>query len=72
MYKNLETLLVTTANGKDFEEHFKIVTGFYGTDLTQSRLKAQLDIPATHFQKTDHDSSCLARPVQICFLRPCK
>ena len=45
MYKNLETLLVTATNGKESEEHFKLVTHFYGTDLTQSRLKAQLALP---------------------------
>ena len=55
------------ANGKDFEEHFKIVTDFYGIDLTQSRLKAQLDILATHFQKTDHDSIVSFRDIKSYF-----
>ena len=49
MYKSLETLLVTASNGKEFEEHLKLVTDFYGTDLTQSRLQVQLEILATHF-----------------------
>ena len=57
MYKNLETLLVTAASGKDFEEHFTLVTDFSGTDLNQSRLKAQLDILATHFQDADGSMS---------------
>ena len=50
MYKNLETLLVSAANGKEFEEHFKIVTEFYGIDFNPSRLRAQLEILTTHFQ----------------------
>lgn len=54
MYKNLETLLVAAANGEDFEEHFKLVTEFYGTDLTQ---KAQLDILATHFENANGSMS---------------
>ena len=54
MYKNLETLLVSAANGKEFEEHFRIITEFYGTDFNPLRLKAQLEILATHFQT----SSC--------------
>ena len=57
MYKNLETLLVTASNGKEFEEHLKLVTDFYGTDLTQSRLKAQLEILAIHFQQAEHNSN---------------
>lgn len=50
MYKNLETLLLSAANGKEFEEHFKTTTEFYGTDFTPTILKAQLEILATHFQ----------------------
>ena len=57
MYKNLETLLVTASNGKEFEEHLKLVRDFYGTDLTQLRLKAQLEILATHFQQAEHNSN---------------
>ena len=65
MYKNLETLLVIAANGKDFDEHFTLVTDFYGTDLNQSRLKAQLDILAMHFQ--DADGSMSFRDVKSYF-----
>ena len=54
MYKNLENLLVSAANGKEFEEHFGIITEFYGTDFNPLRLKAQLEILAAHFQT----SSC--------------
>ena len=53
MYKNLETLLVTAANGKDYGDCFKLVTDFYGTDLSHSRLRAQLEILATHFHNND-------------------
>ena len=56
MYKNLETLLVTAANKKDYKDCFKIVTDFYGTDLSQSRLKTQLKILATHFDNNDGSS----------------
>ena len=56
MYKNLEALLVTAANGKDYEDCFKLVTDFYGTDLSQSRLRTQLDILATHFHDNDGSS----------------
>ena len=36
MYKNLETLLVTAANGKDYEDCFKLVSHFMIlTDLNQ-------------------------------------
>ena len=49
MYKNLENLLVSAANGKEFEEHFKIITEFNSTPL---RLRARLEILITHFQTT--------------------
>ena len=52
MYNNLENLLVSAANGKEFEEHFKIITEFYGTDFTPLRLRAQLEILTTNFQTT--------------------
>ena len=61
MYKNLETLLVSAANGKDFEQTLKIVTDFYGSDFTPSLLKAQLEILATHFQSA-------TAPVNVAFI----
>ena len=41
---------------RDFEEHLKVVTDFYDTDVTHSRLKAQLEILAVHFQSTENAS----------------
>ena len=67
MYKNLEALLVTAANGKDYEDCFKLVTDFYGTDLSQSRLRAQLDILATHFRDNDDSSSVSFRDIKSYF-----
>ena len=56
MYRNLETVLISAANGRDFEEHLKVVTDFYDTDVTHSRLKAQLEILAVHFESTENVS----------------
>ena len=33
MYKNLEELLIHAVNRKEFEEKFKLVTDFYGSDF---------------------------------------
>ena len=49
MYKNLEDLLVTAANGKEIEAYLKTVTAFYRDDFDSSLLSAQLQNLATHF-----------------------
>ena len=44
MYKNLEELLIHAVNRKEFEEKFKLVTDFYGSDFNSYRLRGQLEV----------------------------
>ena len=55
---------MAASNGKEFKDHLKSVTDFYGTDLTQSKLKAQLEILATHFQQPEHNSNVSFRDIK--------
>jgi len=42
MYRNLECLLVSAANGQEFDQFFTSVTTFYKEDFDQALLSAQL------------------------------
>ena len=43
-YKRLETLLLSAADGKNYEEELNFVTKFYGSDFEKSTLDAQLQL----------------------------
>ena len=50
MYKNLEELLLHAANGKTFDNEFKLVTGFYETDFNSCRLRGQLEALSARYK----------------------
>ena len=39
IYKNLESLLLQTVNGKNFSEEFKVIPKVYGSDFDPDRLE---------------------------------
>ena len=49
MYKNLESLLVSAANGQVCDQYFEIVTTFYTDDFDRALLSAQLQNLGTSF-----------------------
>ena len=50
MYKNLEELLLHAANGKNFDNEFKLVTGFYERDFNSYRLRGQLEVLSARYK----------------------
>ena len=50
MYQHLESLLLKTSNGDNFDEDLKEVTQFYCEDLEVSMLHVQLQTLATYFK----------------------
>ena len=54
MYKNLESLLVSAANGQECDQYFEIVTAFYKDSFDRALLSAQLQNFGTLFaEKTE-------------------
>ena len=49
MYRNLECLLVSAANGEEFDQFFASVTGLYRDDFDRSLLSVQLQNLRTCF-----------------------
>ena len=50
MYQHLESLLLKTSNGENFDEDLKEITHFYCTDIEASMLHVQLQTLAFHFK----------------------
>ena len=50
MYQHLESLLLKTSNGENFDEDLKEITHFYCADIEASMLHVQLQTLATHFK----------------------
>lgn len=50
--KNLQNLLIKAANQENFEDEFKTVTDFYGTDIQPSILQVQLETLSQYFSDT--------------------
>ena len=64
MYRNLECLLVSTANGEEFDQFFESITGLYKDDFDRSLLSAQLQNLRTCFtDSADGKSVCLGECV---------
>ena len=61
MYKNLEELLIHAVNRKEFEEKFKLITDFYGSDFNSYRLRGQLEVLSAYFK--DKSSSVSFRDI---------
>ena len=55
-YQNLEQLLLKASSSLDFKTEFDFVTSFYGDDLQQDLLRAQLITFGVEFQRTSDDS----------------
>lgn len=49
MYRNLESLLVSAANGQVYDEYFELVATFYKDDFDRALLSAQLQSLGTRF-----------------------
>ena len=57
-YKILQELLTKTVNGEAYDSELKFLCDFYGEDICESRLRAQLETLASTFQ--DQDKTSLA------------
>ena len=69
MYKNLESLLVSAANGQVCDQYFENVTKFYKDDFDRPLLSAQLQNFGTYFAEKTEKKEIISLGECVTFLR---
>ena len=69
MYKNLESLLASAANGQVCDQYFENVTKFYKDDFDRPLLSAQLQNFGTYFAEKTEKKEIISLGECVTFLR---
>ena len=69
MYKNLESLLVSAANGQVCDQYFENVTKFYNDDFDRPLQSAQVQNFGTYFAEKTEKKEIISLGESVTFLR---